>query len=69
MSSGMFVLGIYFIMFIYLTHYAACFMFYVGRLQIEYEPNGRFDNRTWISVFGSAPYHDYDPLLDEPYIN
>jgi hypothetical protein len=67
-SGGTFVLSIYFVCFVYLTHFAACLMFYVGRLQLEHDPNARFDNRTWISVFGEAPYNTYDPLLDQPWI-
>jgi hypothetical protein len=63
-SMTMFYLTLYFIMFIYLTHFAACMMFFIGRIQLEEYPHSRFDNRTWISVFGEASYHQYEPLLD-----
>jgi hypothetical protein len=41
-------------------------MFFIGKLQYEESPHVRFDNRTWISVFGEPVYHDYEPILDMP---
>jgi hypothetical protein len=35
LSMKLYPLIIYFVMFIYLTHYAACFFFYIGKNQVE----------------------------------
>lgn len=67
-SMMYYTLILYFIMFIYLNHFAACFMFYIGRIQYEEDPHARFDNRTWMSEFGNTPYHGYDHILDLPFI-
>jgi hypothetical protein len=56
-SLTLFNLFVYFILFIYLTHFAACLMFLIGRVQYEDYPYARFDNRTWISVFGEPSFH------------
>jgi hypothetical protein len=65
--KGIFIaydLTLYLVLYIYLNHFAACGMFLVGKLQLEEDPNARFDNRTWMLVFGELPYHDYEPILD-----
>jgi hypothetical protein len=38
-------------MFVYLTHFAACALFWLGMLHVNNWPYMRYDNRTWISVF------------------
>ena len=46
-------------------------MFFIGRIQFEYEPTARFDHRTWFSEFGSLPFNSqlgkiYElPFLDQ----
>ena len=68
-----FKLIIFFLGFIYFNHIAACLMFYIGKIQYEDYEYVRFDNRTWIKVFGEAEYHDYEPLLEmsmfDAYVN
>ena len=57
-------LTVYLVLYIYLNHFAACIFFYIGKIQLEEHPNDRFDNRTWMSVFGEPAFHDYEPILD-----
>ena len=68
-----FKLIIFFLGFIYFNHIAACLMFYIGKIQYEDYEYVRFDNRTWIKVFGEPEYHDYEPLLEmsmfDAYVN
>ena len=67
-------LFLYFLGFIFLNHFAACFLFYVGRIQYESYPYARFDNRTWFTEFGSLPFNAHFEKIwalpaDEQYIH
>lgn len=57
-------LTVYLVLYIYLNHIAACLFFFIGKIQFEEYPNARFDNRTWMSVFGEPAIHDYEPILE-----
>ena len=59
-----FKLVVFVFIFIYFTHWAACIMFFIGKIQLEDYPHARYDNRTMFSVFGEPAFHDYNPLLD-----
>jgi hypothetical protein len=69
-SSRTFNLAWFIVSFVYFTHFAACGFFYVGKVQYEEDPNGRYDNRTWFITFhppNSPDYHkDYQDILDLP---